>query len=360
MWLIIFFLLPLLGCGFVAWHVWVMLPFANIYKGVILAVMALSFLCMFFNFIVGLDRLPTWLARVFYEVGYSSIFILLYMVMAFLLVDLLRWVGWYPADWFYSSAKGSLLIFLAMVGIFSYANLHYYNKVRISMELKSDKVLKQPLKIVMLSDLHLGYHNIRADLAKWVELVNAEHADAVLIGGDIVDFSVQPLLKADMASEFRKLNAPVYACLGNHDYYAGEPNSEKFYKEAGITLLRDSSVLLRDDVMVIGRDDRTNKRRKSVARLMDGVDKSKYLLLMDHQPYHLEEAERNGVDFQFSGHTHYGQVWPISWIEDWMYENAYGPLTKGKTRYYVSSGIGIWGGKFRIGTRSEYVVLTIC
>src|SRR3712207_8797624 len=73
------------------------------------------------------------------------------------------------------------------------------------MELKSDKTMKQPLKIVMLSDLHLGYHNTRADLAKWVELVNAEHADAVLIGGDIVDFSVQPLLKADMAAEFRKL-----------------------------------------------------------------------------------------------------------------------------------------------------------
>ena len=84
-----------------------------------------------------------------------------------------------------------------------------------------------------------------------------------------------------------------------------------------------------------------------------------YIILLDHQPYNLEQAQQNKVDFQFSGHTHYGQVWPISWIEDRIYEDAFGPLQKGDTFYYVSSGIGIWGGKFRIGTRSEYVVLTI-
>ena len=63
-----------------------------------------------------------------------------------------------------------------------------------------------------------------------------------------------------------------------------------------------------------------------------------------------------GVDFQFSGHTHYGQVWPISWITNLMYECAWGLHARGETQYYVSSGIGIWGGKFRIGTRSECIV----
>lgn len=358
-WTIIFLLLPFAGCGFVAWHVWLMLPFSNLYKGVVLAVMLLSFLCMFFNFLVGLDRLPTPVATVCYEVGYSSIFVLLYLVLIFLLIDVFRWVGWFPASWFYASQKGSALVFLTVCGIFLGANLHYYNKVKMPLELKSDKPLQRPVKFVMLSDLHLGYHNTRADLAKWVELINAEQPDAILIGGDIVDFSVVPLLKADMAAEFRKLHAPVYACLGNHDYYAGEPNSEKFYKDAGIVLLRDSVAELANGIVIVGRDDRTNKRRKSVAQLMESVDRSKYVILLDHQPYHLEEAERGGVDFQFSGHTHYGQVWPISWIEDMIYEDAYGPLTKGRTQYYVSSGIGIWGGKFRIGTESEYVVATV-
>ena len=92
---------------------------------------------------------------------------------------------------------------------------------------------------------------------------------------------------------------------------------------------------------------------------MKDVDKSKYTILLDHQPYHLEQAEQNGVDFQFSGHTHHGQVWPISWITEAIYEDAYGPYQKGKTQYYVSSGIGIWGGKFRIDTCSEYLVVTL-
>ncbi|MBQ5579237.1 MAG: metallophosphoesterase, partial [Prevotella sp.] len=127
----------------------------------------------------------------------------------------------------------------------------------------------------------------------------------------------------------------------------------------GIHLLRDQSITLPYGITIIGRDDRTNMRRKSVKDLTKEADMSKYTILLDHQPYHLEDAERYGVDFQFSGHTHYGQVWPISWIEDRMYEDAFGPLQKGNTHYYVSSGIGIWGGKFRIGTHSEYVVLTL-
>jgi predicted MPP superfamily phosphohydrolase len=89
---------------------------------------------------------------------------------------------------------------------------------------------------------------------------------------------------------------------------------------------------------------------------MQGVDMSRYTILLDHQPCHLEEAECAMIDFQFSGHTHRGQIWPISWITDAVYEDAFGPLQKSGTQYYVSSGIGIWGGKFRIGTRSEYIV----
>ena len=92
---------------------------------------------------------------------------------------------------------------------------------------------------------------------------------------------------------------------------------------------------------------------------MQQVDRTKYCIVLEHQPYHLEQAERDKIDFQFSGHTHYGQVWPISWITRKMYECAYGSYQRGVTHYYVSSGIGIWGGKFRIGTQSEYVVATI-
>ena len=356
---LIFLVIPLLGCSFVGWHVWMLLPFGNVCKAVILGLMILAFLCIFFNFFIGLDGLPTIVARIFYEIGYSSLFVLLYLFMLFLLADVARWIGILPREYLHASGVGSLVVLLLIVGIFTYGNLHYYNKVKVPIALKSSKRLKQPVKMVMVSDIHLGYHNTRTDLAKWVDMINAEKPDYVLIAGDIVDFSVVPLLRADMAKEFHRLQAPVFACLGNHDYYAGEPNSEKFYRDAGIKLLRDAMIDLGNGITLIGRDDRTNKRRKPLKDLMSGVDRNNYLILLDHQPYHLEDAERNGVDFQFSGHTHDGQVWPVNWIEKAIYEDSYGPLMKGCTYYYVSSGLGIWGGKFRIGTQSEYCVVTI-
>uniref|UniRef100_A0AB33J2G3 Metallophosphoesterase n=1 Tax=Prevotella sp. GTC17259 TaxID=3236795 RepID=A0AB33J2G3_9BACT len=359
MWAIIFFLLPIIGCSYVGWHVWMMLPFSNLLKAVIIAGMVLCFSMLILNFLVGPDNLPPTIARIVYETGTSSLFVLLYLVMLFLLLDLGRAVHIVPASFLHSSIRGTLSVLVIISALFIYGNLHYYDKVRVPLNFTTEKPLHKPLKIVLMSDLHLGYHNTRADLAQWVNKVNSEHADLVLIAGDIVDISVEPLLRADMAEEFRRLQAPVYAALGNHDYYAGEPKSERFYRAANIHLLRDSSIVFNSELTIIGRDDRTNKHRKSLKELVAAVDQSTYTILLDHQPYHLEEAERAGIDFQFSGHTHYGQVWPISWIEDAIYEDAFGPLTKGKTEYYVSSGIGIWGGKFRIGTRSEYVVLTL-
>ena len=51
--------------------------------------------------------------------------------------------------------------------------------------------------------------------------------------------------------------------------------------------------------------------------------------------------------------------WPISWITDAIYECSWGTHQRGNTHYYISSGLSIWGGKFRIGTQSEYVVTTL-
>ena len=123
-------------------------------------------------------------------------------------------------------------------------------------------------------------------------------------------------------------------------------------------MLQDSCATV-GDLCIIGRDDRTNRHRRSLGTLMKSADRTKFCIVLDHQPYHLEQSERQRVDFQFSGHTHRGQVWPISWITDRVYECSFGSHQRGNTYYYVSSGIGIWGGKFRIGTRSEYVVATV-
>lgn len=201
MWSIVFFLLPLVGCGYVGWHIWTILPLPVWCKWTVLIVLAVCFLCMFLNLMVGLDSMPPLLARVMYEVGFSSIFVLLYLVMIFLLLDLGRLLHLVPVSFLHQSAVGSVTLLTVMLGIFIYGNLHYYNKVRVPIYLNTDKPLARDYKLVMISDLHLGYHNTRDDLAKWVDLINAEHADAVFIAGDIVDFSVVPIIRTGMARE---------------------------------------------------------------------------------------------------------------------------------------------------------------
>ena len=361
-WAVIFFLLLSLGITYVSWHIWQILPICILAKWVVVSLLLACIICFFTNFFVGLDHYPMAVSKFLYELGNSSIFITLYLAMVFIILDIGRIAHLIPKSFMFGSRLGTASIFILVVAIFIYGYFNYERKERVQLNVETAKPLKRPLRVVMMSDLHLGYHNTRADFHKWVSDIMAENADLILIAGDVIDGSIRALLEQDMVTEFRRLKVPVYGCLGNHEYYSGRKEAIQFYKDAGIHLLVDEAekVELRGDtILLIGRDDRVNENRKSVKELLSGFSNNRYVILLDHQPYHLEEAEQAGVDFQLSGHTHYGQVWPISWIEEAIYEKAFGALKKGDTQYYISSGIGIWGAKFRIGTRSEYVVADI-
>ena len=360
MWMLAFLLLPLMGIAYVGWHVWTLVPLPSVWRVALIAVGVVSFLLIFANLSRTIDRLPLWLARLVYDVGNSSIFVLLYLTITFLVLDVLRLLHIMPSAWLHQNFAMTACIAIGLFTVFLLGNIHYYNKAREELHLTTDKPMAGEVRMVMLSDLHLGYHNPRKELARWVDMINREKPDLVLIAGDIIDISVRPLIEEDMAEELRRIEAPVYACLGNHEYYSNEPLAERFFSDARINLLRDTCTMV-GDLCIIGRDDRTNLRRKSVALLASEAapHTGKYTILLDHQPYNLEHAEQAGIDFQLSGHTHYGQVWPVSWITDRLYECAFGPYQRGRTRYYISSGMGIWGGKYRIGTRSEYVVATL-
>lgn len=362
-WLLGFVLLPILGIVYVSWHIWEILPLSAGWRWGAVGCFVATFLLMFGGFLGVIERVPITVAKALYETGNSMIVVLLYLVLVFGVLDLCRYVHIIPKSWLYYNGYMAMGVTGFMILLLGYGYWHFQDKYRQGLELNtqkniSDSASVREKRIVMLSDLHLGYHIGRKELARWGDIINAEHPDLILIGGDIIDISVRPLENGDFASEFKRLKAPVYACLGNHEYYASEPKAKKFYEEAGVVLLRDSVATV-DGITIVGRDDRTNDHRKPLSELMKFAKSGHYTILLDHQPYHLEEAENAKIDFQFSGHTHDGQVWPVSWITRTMYEKSFGYLRKGKTEYYISSGMGIWGPKFRIGTRSEYVVAVI-
>ena len=351
-------LLPLLTLvlaltSYVCWHLWRISPLGWPLKLIVVALFLLWMTSMFVGFFT-LDRLPMPAAVVLYEVGNTWLIAFLYLLIIFLLADVASLCHLLPKTLLKDSAAGLLSVVGILTLILTLGGIHYHHKYREELTLATTKPLQQPLTIVLASDLHIGYHNRKAELARWVDLINAEQPDLVLIGGDIIDRSLRPVLEGNYAEEFHRIQAPVYAVLGNHEYFSDLREATRFFEEAGIRLLKDSVAHFKG-VDIIGRNDRMARRRAALSDL--AADTHGFRLLLDHQPYQLEEAEQAAIDFQFSGHTHRGQIWPISWVTDALYEKSWGHHQRGNTRYYISSGLGIWGPKIRIGTRSEYLVL---
>ena len=101
--------------------------------------------------------------------------------------------------------------------------------------------------------------------------------------------------------------------------------------------------------------------RVSMAELITPLDKSKYMIVLDHQPADYENQERAGVDLVLSGHTHGGQLFPLNQVGKWIGVNdlIYGHERRGKTDFIVTSGISSWAIQFKTGTKSEFVVIDI-
>ena len=175
-----FFILLSVALTYVGWHIWYVLPLSKGMKWSIIGLLAVCFACLFLNFGRIPDRVPLWLGSTIYNVGCSSLLILLYLFMTFLVLDLGRLVRLVPKAWLHDNGITSISILILMVGVFVYGYLHYQHKEREEVTLTSPKVVNGKKKLVMVSDLHLGYHNRRAALERWVELLNAEKADAIV------------------------------------------------------------------------------------------------------------------------------------------------------------------------------------
>ena len=309
------------------------------------------------SFLARNTKLPVVLAHTAHEIGTGWLVFTLYMVLCLIIFDLFRLFNFPCKYGFYIS----LFLTLSLLSYGYYNYQHPKTEVFNIVINKQTVHNEQPLKVVSVSDVHLGYGTDKKELKQYVEMINAQKPDLILIGGDLIDNSVVPLYEEKMMEELSELKAPlgVYMVPGNHEYISGMNASARFIQDTPIQLLRDSIVTLPGGIQLIGRDDRSNTARRSLQKLMANVDKNKPIILLDHQPYKLTESEAAGVDLQFSGHTHRGQVWPMSLVTDHIYEQSHGYRQWGNSHIYVSSGLSLWGPPFRIGTESEMVVLQL-
>jgi predicted MPP superfamily phosphohydrolase len=301
-------------------------------------------------------QMPFSLRHVLFLTGSGWLVFTLYMVIFLACTDLIRVFN-------HSFRYGFVVSLLLTFGLLVYGYIHYRHPGRRVIPVTVNKPLEGAkegrLRIVAVSDWHLGLGTAMKKLREDVDFINAQKPDLILIGGDLIDNSVAPVIDRGMDRELNRLQATggIYMVPGNHEYISGIQDCSDFIKRTQIILLRDSIVTLPCGLRLVGRDDRSNRNRRSVGDLALLTDSTRPVILLDHQPYGLDEVEATGVvDLQFSGHTHNGQVFPLSLLTDYLFDLSYGYEKRGNTHFYVSSGIALWGPPFRIGTRSEIVV----
>ena len=224
------------------------------------------------------------------------------------------------------------------------------------------------LKVVQLTDVHIGPLLDGRFLEGVVEKVNAEKPDLVVITGDLVDGSTS-LIGADVA-RLAKLQSRfgTYFVTGNHEYYSGAEDWVAFLQKLGVRTLLNEHVRIGDAGARFTLAGITDKQAgmfvpahaPDLGRALAGRRPEDALLLLAHRPNPIKEAAAQGVGLQLSGHTHGGQFFPVTAIGALVHPyNAGLHQHNADTQIYVSRGTGFWGPPLRILAPAEITSITL-
>ena len=250
---------------------------------------------------------------------------------------------------------------LFVAGLFGWALHNAYTPVVRHAEITINKKLDQPLRIGMASDMHIGKLFGAKRLDDLAAIMNREKVDMILIPGDVMDDNVDAYRAENMQPSLQKLRAPlgVYATLGNHDLFGHQREISYELTQAGIRVLANESLVVDNRLLVVGRNDDTDKNRPSTAKLLENQNTELPVLLMDHRPTGIEEHAKLPVDVQVSGHVHNGQVAPANLIVRLLNRVHYGYEQINNGHFFVTSGYGFWGVPLRLGSQSEVWIIEV-
>lgn len=280
-----------------------------------------------------------------------------------------------------------ILVFALSIFFTTYGAIHSRHIVRNEMDVHLTKGFGQekPLKVALISDLHMGYSVGVKRIEDMVDKVNAENPDIIVIAGDIFDNEYEALEDDRKLIEiFQRMKARlgVYGIYGNHDVKSlliggftvspvkeacRDPRFDEFMKEANVTMLEDESVLVDDSFYLVGRLDGERAgdgtdNRATIKELMDQIDHfddTKPVIVLNHEPDDFDQAIQQKVDLMLSGHTHAGQFFPLTISTPFKWENEWGIYEKEGFINVTSCGVGVYGPDLRSFTNSEYMILNV-
>lgn len=257
-----------------------------------------------------------------------------------------------------------ILSFLIISSGFINAIIPHVKEYNITIQ--KDAGARDKLRIVAVSDIHLGSVIRKRSIKKLSSMLESLKPDVIFLVGDVIDGEIGPVMRGDLLKYFNcpRCRYGIFAITGNHEFIGGADKTIPYIESKGIRVLKDEVINLDGGIQVAGRLDRDSRRyygkdRMPLEKILMDTDKAKPVILLDHQPWNLDEAVSNGVDLQISGHTHAGQMWPLNYLTRSLYELSYGYKKKGSTHFIVSSGYGLWGPRTRSGSKSEVVLINI-
>lgn len=313
------------------------------------------------------------LARSFSYAGYTWMGFLFFFVIASLAIDAyrvavllgglinndLRRMQLSPQSAFYVP-----LILSLSIAVYAYSEA---NSIRLEkVVIQTPKISKEvgSLKIVQISDVHLGLMAGKKKLGKILALVKKAEPDILVVTGDLVDGQSDGLSGTTKMLREIQPRYGKFAVTGNHEFYAGIAHSLDFLKRAGFTVLRNQALSIKDALTVAGVDDQTgerfdNPRKIEEQELLAALPEERFTLLLKHRPV-VNDASLGLFDLQLSGHTHKGQIFPFTLITRHFFPLSAQSLNQiGDSLLYVSRGTGTWGPPMRFLSPPEITLIEL-
>jgi hypothetical protein len=264
------------------------------------------------------------------------------------------------------SGKSSFLLSVAIASaicVYGFFEARDIRCERVTIATSKIPERMSPLRIVQISDVHLGLVVGKDRLARIIDRVREANPDILVSTGDLVDGQMNDM---NGVAGMLKAVTPQYgkfAITGNHEFYAGLGQALAFTREAGFTVLRGEVVVVKDAIAIVGVDDPAGPgyglSSAGEKAILSAAPQGKFILFLKHRPV-VDASSARLFDLQLSGHLHDGQIFPFRLVVRLFY-----PFVAGYYAFpphaalYVNRGSGTWGPPIRFLSPPEVTVIDL-
>ncbi len=271
--------------------------------------------------------------------------------------------------------KANIRFYFSLIATFLLIIYGFYEAQNVVVERLIIKTPKLPrdvksLKILQISDLHLGLIVRGKRVENILEMIKKLNPDIIVATGDIIDGQANDIMRH--LEIFVGLTPPLgkYAVTGNHEYYAGLKQSINFIEASGFRLLRGDVVCVGNILNIAGVDDGELEKKQ---KILTTIDNGLFTIFLKHRPL-INKKSLNFFDIQLSGHTHKGQIFPFYYITRFAFplntglyelrQDSYKKINSSEILakfplLYTSRGTGTWGPPIRIFARPEITLIEL-